>query len=80
MSNNCIGYLYANNCKNLKGKYKILYNNDMNYMVKGIDGIIFMKDFLLDVKVNRNNLFISAEQGMGKNEANIFVVYLPIMK
>ena len=29
-----IGYLYANNCKNVKGRFEILYDLDVNSMVQ----------------------------------------------
>jgi len=34
MNDDYIRCLHANNCKNLKGKYKILCNIDVNYLVK----------------------------------------------
>ena len=60
-SNDRVRYLYANNYKNLKGKYEILYDININQLVKFIDGIIFIKDYLLNIEINRTNLFISTE-------------------
>ena len=79
-SNDCIGCFYVNNYKNFKEKYEIPYNSDVNYLIKHQNRLIFIKDYLLDIKVNGINLFIRAEQDTGKYETDIFIVYLPTIK
>ena len=37
---------------------------------------MFLKDYLLDIKTKKNTpLFLRAEQGSGKHETDIFVIY-----
>ena len=60
MSDDYVGCSYINNCKNLKEKYKIFYNANVNYLIKHKDILILVKDYLLDAKVNEINLFIRA--------------------
>ena len=56
-----LGYLHANNCNNVKGRYKILFNQDMNYLVEIEDGMTMMKNYLMNVSIGGNKLFISVE-------------------
>ena len=39
-----------------------------------------LKDYLLDVKIRKQSLFIGAKQRAGKHAKDILVIYTPIMK
>ena len=39
-----------------------------------------IKNYLMNVKIRGNKLFIRVEQGMGKYSRDVFVIYLPMMK
>jgi len=39
-----------------------------------------LKDYLLDVKIRKQSLFISAKQRAGKHAKDILVIYTPMMK
>ena len=74
-----IGCLHTNNCQNINSKFKILYNTNVNKILPTLDNKwMLMKDHLLDVKDKNNQpLFLGTEQGTGKHEANVFIVYSP---
>ena len=40
----------------------------------------WVRDYLLDVKVNGKPLFIAIEQGVGKHSKNVIVILNPIYK
>ena len=62
-SETCIGYLHANNCSNTNGKFEILFNSNINKLIKvGEEKWVFLKDYLLDVTDENNNLiFLGVE-------------------
>jgi len=50
-SQNRIRCLYTNNCRNINGKFEILYNTNINKMLPASDDKwMLIKDHLLDVK------------------------------
>jgi len=64
----------------VKERYEILFNQDINYLVDIEDRMITMKNYLMNVKIRGNKLFIGVEQGMGKHLRDVFVIYLSMMK
>ena len=53
--------LYANKCRNVKGRFKILYNIKVNQLIPINKGLVILKDYLLDVKIGKLVLFIGVE-------------------
>ena len=75
-----IGCLYANNYKNVKSHFEILHNIDVNHPIYDNNNYYFLKDFMLNVKVEQKLLFLSAEQGTGKYAMNVYVAFESKMK
>ena len=75
-----ICYLHANEFRNVKRRFEILYNININQMISIKEGLVKLKDYLVDVKIGKAALFIEVEQGAGKYESNILVIYIPRMK
>jgi len=75
-----IGCLYANECRNVKVRFKILHEVNINQLISIKEGLVKLKDYLLDVKIRKQSLFIGAKQRAGKHAKDILVIYTPIMK
>ena len=58
-----IEYLHTNNCSNTNGKFKILFNSNVNKLIKvGEEKWVFLKDYLLDITdENNNQIFLGVE-------------------
>ena len=56
-----LGCLHANNCNNVKGRYEILFNQDLNYLVDIENRMTIIKNYLINVKIRGNKLFIRVE-------------------
>ena len=52
----------------------------MNQLILIKEGLVMLKDYLLDVKIGKSPLFIRVEQGIRKHESDIIVIYIPTMK
>ena len=53
-----MGCLHANNCRNVKGNYEILYNIDVNKIINIKEKWRFLKDYLMDIITNKTTLMI----------------------
>ena len=49
-----LGMLYSNNMSNSKGKFKILEDLNVNQMMEKEGKSYWVRDYLLDIKVNEN--------------------------
>ena len=67
--------MYYNDMKNVKAKYETLYNMNLKDEVMYDDmNSVTLEKAIMDVKINQNNLFLSAEKGLGKFENNVVVI------
>ena len=66
-----------NNMVNIRDKYEILDNVLVNQLVIVDREMIWLKDYLLSLKVGMNSIFLGAEQGLGKHSSDIFVIIAP---
>ena len=73
-----IGTLHCNNIKNVKAKYKILFNININETIQLNNKNT--KDCTLDAKKNSKSIFLAAEQGSSKHVNDIQVMPDPKMK
>ena len=51
--------LYSNNMSNSEGKFKILEDLDVNQMMEKEEKSYWIRDYLLDVTVNKKPLFVA---------------------
>ena len=72
--------LYTNNIVNIKTKFEILEDVSVNQLVTVDRERFLLKGYLISLKSESNNLFIGAEQGMGKHSKDAFVIIAPNQK
>ena len=72
-----LGILYSNNISNSKGKLEILEDLDVNQMIEKEGEQFWVREFLLDIKVNRKPLFVTTEQGVGKYSKDFIIIPNP---
>ena len=56
-----LGTLYSNNLRNIDAKFKVLIDVNVNDIVEVVEKYYWLKDYLLEVKIDSINLFIIAE-------------------
>ena len=79
-SYNRVCCLYANEYRNVKGRFKILYNIKVIQLILIKEELVILKNYLLDVKIRKSGLFIGVKQGVRKHESDIIVIYILTIK
>ena len=69
-----LGILYSNNLRNIELEYEIFKDLDINNTVQVRGKEYNIKDYLLELEVDKVKLFIVVEQGGGKMSKYIMVV------
>ena len=72
--------LNLNNIRNMEKKYEILEVIDITNTVTIRKNNYQLKDYLLAIKVEKMNLFITIKQGEGKYSSDIIVIISPKVK
>ena len=75
-----LSLLLSNNITNSKIKYEVLEDLDINqYFIRDKEKF-WLREFLLDIKVDRKKLFAAIEEGVGKHSKDILVMDVPLQK
>ena len=79
-ADNQLGTLHLNELNNVKVRFETLNGVNINNLAMFNDKQAGLKDILLEIKVNKVELFLSVEQGSGKNENNVLLITTPKMR
>ena len=72
--------MHLNELLNVKARFETLYKVNLNDKVVKEGKISTLGDLVLSVKDNKNNLFLTAEKGAGKNSNDVNIVLNPKVK
>ena len=76
-----LGILYTNNLFNSDAKFEVLEGvNMIDIIKKKNDKDYWLRDYLLEVKVDNVHLFIAVEQGGGKHSKDAIIIVAPHAK
>ena len=56
-----VGCLHTNNCRNIASRFELIHNADVNNMINSNNKWYFLKDFILNTKINNKPIFIGVE-------------------
>ena len=79
-ADNQLGTLHLNELNNVEVRFETLNGVNINNLAMFNDKQAGLKDILLEIKVNKVQLFLSVEQGPGKNENNVLLITTPKMR
>ena len=79
-ADNQLGTLHFNELNNVEVRFETLNGVNINNLAMFNDKQAGLKDILLEIKVNKVQLFLSVEQGPRKNENNVLLITTPKMR